>query len=58
MNYKSDLDEHIEKNLEEDIYEHGLARDTNNPRAYPSRDERLCEYVQQLMDDMERDNEK
>jgi len=58
MSYQSDLNEHIEKNLEEDVYEHGLARDTNNPDAFPSRDERLCEYVQQLMDDMEKGNEK
>jgi len=57
MSYQSDLDEHIDDNLEEDIYHHGIARDTNNPNAYPSRDERLCEYVQQLMDGMEKGNE-
>jgi len=33
MSYQSDLKEHIEKNLEEDVYERGIARDTNNPKA-------------------------
>jgi len=36
MSYQNDLDEHIEKNLEEDVYEHGIARDTDNPKAIKS----------------------